>query len=80
MPYNQNSRFCDKKKIIVKQSILNKQIIHFGQDLDRKEFYNLIVKVSDINSTELSDDVKDELLQRGFMIYYEDEYTVKSRF
>lgn len=27
-----------------------KQIIHLGQDPNKKEFYNLIVKVTDINS------------------------------
>ncbi len=59
---------------------MKKQIIHLGQDLDRKEFYNLIVKASDINSEELANEVKDELLGRGFMIFYSDEYTVEACF
>ncbi len=59
---------------------MNKQIIHFGQDLDKAEFYNLIVKVSDINSTELFNEIRDELLQRGFIIYHFDEHTIEANF
>ena len=29
---------------------MNKQIIHFGQYIDKAEFYNLIEKVTDISS------------------------------
>ena len=47
---------------------MNKQIIHFGQDLDKAEFYNLIVKVTDINSQDLSIEIRDELLTREFTI------------
>lgn len=47
---------------------MNKQIIHFGQDLDKEEFYNLILKVTDIGSGKLSEEIKDGLLQRGFIV------------
>ncbi len=59
---------------------MNKQIIHFGQDPNKAEFYNLIVKVSDINSAELFNEIRDELLQRGFIIYHFDEYTIEANF
>ena len=59
---------------------MNKQIIHFGQDLNKAEFYNLIVKVSDINSTELFNEIRDELLQHGFIIYHFDEHTIEANF
>ena len=58
---------------------MKKQIIHFGQDLDRTEFYNLIVKVTDIGSTELSE-IRDELLSREFTIYYSDDDTIEAAF
>lgn len=59
---------------------MKKRILYFGQDLDKAEFYNLIVKVSDINSTELFNEIRDELLQRDFMIYHFDEHTIEANF
>jgi hypothetical protein len=59
---------------------MHKQIIHFGQDPHKPEFYNLIVKVSDINSAELSNETRDELFQRGFTIYHSDEVTIEACF
>ena len=57
---------------------MNKQIIYFGQDLDKEEFYNLIVKVTDINSQDLSTEIRDELLTREFTIYYFDEFQIEA--
>ncbi len=59
---------------------MKKQIIHFGQDIDRKEFYNLIIKITDINSEELSVELRDDLLFNDFMIHYMDEYTIEACF
>jgi hypothetical protein len=59
---------------------LNNQIIHFGQDLDREEFYNLIVKVTDIGSSELSAEIRNELPSREFTIYYSDDDTIEANF
>jgi hypothetical protein len=58
---------------------LNKKIIHFGQDLDKAEFYNLIVKVTDIGSSQLSE-IRDELLSREYTIYYSDDNTIEANF
>ena len=58
---------------------MNKQIIHFGQDLDKAEFYNLIVKVTDISPGQ-SLDIQDELLFKGFTIYYRDGNTIEANF
>jgi hypothetical protein len=58
---------------------MNKQIIHFGQDLDKPEFYNLIVKVADIGPLKLSD-IKTEIHERGFTIYHIDEHTIEAAF
>jgi hypothetical protein len=38
------------------------------------------VKVSDINSNEISNEIKNELLSRGFTIYYFDDYTIEANF
>ncbi len=59
---------------------MNKQIIHFGQDPDKEEFYNLIVLVTNIGSEELSKEIRDELLQRDFTIYYFDENQIEECF
>ena len=59
---------------------MNKQIIHFAQDLDRTEFYNLIVRITDIGFYELSAEVRDELLSREFTIYYSDDGTIEAIF
>jgi hypothetical protein len=59
---------------------MHKQILHFGQDLDKPEFYNLIVKVTDIGSSELSSEIRDELLSREFTIYYSDDDTIEAAF
>ncbi len=59
---------------------MNKIIIHFGQDLNRAEFYNHIVKVTYINFSELSNETRDELLQRNFTIYYFDDDTIEAEY
>ena len=59
---------------------MNKKIIHFGQDLDKAEFYNLIVKVTDIGSSELSAEIRNELLSREFMIYYSDDDSIEANY
>ena len=59
---------------------MNKQIIHFGRDPYQPEFYNLIIKASDINSAELSEELRDELLAREFAIYYFDENVIEACF
>ena len=55
-------------------------IVHFGQNPDKEEFYNLIVKVTDINSQDLSTEIRDELLTREFTIYHIDEFTIEANY
>jgi len=52
---------------------MNKQIIHFGQDPHKPEFYNLIVLATNIGSEELSKEIQDDLFYRDFTIYFFDE-------
>ena len=59
---------------------MHKQIIHFGQDSDRAEFYNLIVRATDIGSSELSVEMRDEPLSREFTIFYSDDLTIEAGF
>ena len=59
---------------------MNKQIIHCGQDLEKAEFYNLIVRITDIGFYELSAETRDELLSREFTIYYSDDGTIEAIF
>ena len=58
---------------------MNKKIIHFGQDSDKAEFYNLIVKVTDIEPAQFLD-MQEELLFKGFTIYYQDGNTIEACF
>lgn len=58
---------------------MNKQIVHFGQDPDKKEFHNLIVKVTDIGPAQFLD-IQEELLFKGFTIYYQDGNTIEASF
>ena len=44
---------------------MTKQISHFGQDLDKIEFYNLIVKVTDISSKDQFKDVWNDMIPIG---------------
>ena len=57
---------------------MTKKISHFGQDLDKIEFYNLIVKVTDISSKDQFKDVWNELKYHGFIIHHNDEYTIEA--
>jgi hypothetical protein len=59
---------------------VNKQIIHFDQDLEKPEFYNILIKVSNIDSAELSTEIRDGLLRREFMIYYSQGDTIEAAF
>lgn len=59
---------------------MNKQIIHFSQDLDKAEFYNLIVKVTDISSKNRFKEIWNELKVRKFTIYYFDDCTIEAVF
>ncbi len=60
--------------------IINKQIIHFGKDPHKEEFYNLIVKVTDISSKDVFKDVWNELKHHGFIIHHNDEHTIEALF
>ena len=59
---------------------MNKQIIHFGQDPHKPEFYNLIVLATNIGSSDLSKDILDDLFSRHFTIYYFDEYQIEAAY
>jgi len=59
---------------------MNKQIIHFGKDPDKPEFYNLIVVVTNIGSPELSKEIRDDLFVRDFTIHYFDENQIEANF
>ena len=58
---------------------MNKKIHYFGKDIDKPEFYNLIIVISEIPSGQVSD-IKDEVLQRGFKIYLIDENRIEACF
>jgi hypothetical protein len=57
---------------------MKKTILHFGQDPDKKEFYNLIVKITDIDLPETSNEINSYLLTNGFTLYYSDENTIEA--
>ncbi len=57
-----------------------KNILHFGQDLDNAEFYNLIVKVTDISSKDQFKEIWNELKHHGFIIHHNDEHTIEAVF
>jgi len=59
---------------------MKKEIVHFGQDLDKAEFYNLIVKVTDIDSPETAEEINSFLLANRFMLYHIDEYAIEAAF
>ncbi len=57
---------------------MNKQIIHFGKDPNKPEFYNLIVKVTDPSSRDQTKEVWIELKYHGFHIHHYDEYSIEA--
>jgi hypothetical protein len=59
---------------------MDKQIIHFGQDLDKAEFYNVILKISDITSKEQIREVWDELQFHNINIFYYDDFCIEGAF
>ena len=56
---------------------MKKYIHFFSKDIDKPEFYNLIIVVSEISSGQLSD-IKDEVLKRRFTIYHIDENRIEA--
>ncbi len=60
---------------------MRKKIVYFGQNLDKAEFYNLIVNVTDIDSPEtVVDEINSFMLANGFMLYHIDEYVIEAAF
>jgi hypothetical protein len=59
---------------------MNKQIIHFGQDPHKPEFYNLIVLATNIGSIDLTKNILDDLFIKDFTIYYFDEYQIEAAY
>ncbi len=59
---------------------MNKQIIHFGRDPYKPEFYNLIIRAFGIGSSDLSEEIRDVLLQKGFMLFHSDENIIEACF
>ena len=57
---------------------MHKQIIHFGQNPDKEEFYNLVVKSTDIPSQQELSELKNELLRDDFIISFNDENVIKA--
>ncbi len=49
---------------------MEKFILHFGEDPDQKDIYNLIVKVVDISTEKELEQVLNGLKQTGFDIYF----------
>ena len=57
---------------------MNKQIIYFGQDPDKAEFYNLIVKVTDLRSKAQAQEEWIKLKFHGFHIHHYDNYNIEA--
>ncbi len=59
---------------------MKKQIINFGQDPHKPEFYNLIVKVTDPSSRDQTKEVWVELKYHGLHIHHYNEHSIEAVF
>lgn len=58
---------------------MQKLILYFGEDLDQKHIYNLIVKAIDLSPQEF-EQVQNYLLKNGFDVWTYPPDTIEARF